>query len=125
MAGRDPAEEIRSRIDTIVDPCSAANGTAMGLAEMGLVDRVEVDDGGHATIYLRLTSPSCMMVGYLAVEITERARRVPGITDARVVTDVGLDWRPSMISPAAQQRRRRALEARGLTTSRSVPQPLA
>jgi metal-sulfur cluster biosynthetic enzyme len=86
----------------------------MGLGEMGIVERVTVDCDGHADIRLRLTSPSCMMVGYFTVETERLVLGVSGIRSVAVSTDIGLDWRPDMMSAAATRRRREALLARGL-----------
>lgn len=106
--------EIERLLDTIGDPCSVAQGVPMGLAEMGIVERVTVDREGHAEIRLRLTSPSCMMVGYFTVEAERLLLGIPGIRSVAVSTDIGLDWRPDMMSAAAKRRRRQALLARGV-----------
>ena len=106
--------EIRRLLDTIGDPCSVAQGVPMGLEEMGIVERVTVDSAGHAEIRLRLTSPSCMMVGYFTVEAERLVLDIPGVQSVCVSTDIGLDWRPDMMSAAATRRRRDALLARGL-----------
>jgi metal-sulfur cluster biosynthetic enzyme len=105
---------IRRALDTIGDPCSVAQGVPMGLDEMGLVERVDLDDEGHATIALRLTSPTCFMVGYFDVEARDRALAVPGVRSVTITTDRGVRWTSAMISPAARQRRRRAMLARGM-----------
>lgn len=104
---------VRRLLDTIGDPCSVAVGVPMGLGEMGLLRRVEADADGNVEIDLRLTSPSCMMLGYFKVEAERLARTVDGVRTVTVTSDTGLDWRPEMISAAAQQRRREALLARG------------
>ena len=43
-----PSEaEVRDRINTVGDPCSAAHGTPLGLEDMGLVEAVDIAaDGG-------------------------------------------------------------------------------
>ena len=108
------AREIRRALDSIGDPCSVGSGVPMGIEEMGLVQAVEVDPDGNVVIRLRLTSPTCHMVSYFKVEAEERAQRVPGVRSVRALSDTGLDWSPQMISPAAQERRRAALRARGI-----------
>jgi metal-sulfur cluster biosynthetic enzyme len=107
--------EIRQRLDSIGDPCSVAHGTPMGLSEMGLVRNVEVDGEGHVLIELRLTSPTCMMIGYFDVEASRRVSEIPGVTTVEVRADHGLDWLPSMMSESAQRRRRASLQARGMS----------
>jgi len=106
---------IRRRLNSIGDPCSVANGVPMGVDDMGLVRGVELDDGGHAVIDLRLTSPTCHMVGYFHVEAERRALEVEGVRSVEVRHDLGLDWSPEHMSDDAKRRRRVALRARGLT----------
>jgi len=112
-AAAEIESEVRQLLDSIGDPCSVAQGVPMGIGEMGLVERVEVDPDGNVEIALRLTSPACMMVGYFKVEAERLARSIDGVRAVTVNSDTGLDWRPEMISPAAQARRRQALRERG------------
>jgi metal-sulfur cluster biosynthetic enzyme len=106
-------EDIRHVLDTIGDPCSVANGVPMGLQEMGLVRDVQIDACGDVVIELRLTSPTCMMVGYFDVEVKNRVEQVPWVRSVQVVVDQGLDWSPSMMSEEAKDRRRESLHLRG------------
>ncbi len=107
-------DEIRRALDTIGDPCSVANGTPMGLQEMGLVEDIRLDDDGNVAIRLRLTSPTCMMIGYFDVEAKRRVQQIAGVRSVEVTADRGLDWTPDLMSDAAKQRRRAALRARGI-----------
>lgn len=103
---RDRLEsEILERLNEIQDPCSVAAGTAIGLGDMGLVEQVAVTDEGDVRISLRLTSPTCNMLGFMAEEASAKVRDVSGVRSVEVVSDEGLDWTPSLMSPAAQQRR--------------------
>lgn len=116
----DPATvaQIRRTLNTIGDPCSVGCGVPMGIEEMGLVEAVDVDDDGHVVIHLRLTSPTCHMVSYFKVESEERVLKVPGVRSVRAISDLGLDWMPEMMSPAATARRRAALQAKGIAPVR-------
>lgn len=105
---------IRRALNTIGDPCSVGCGVPMGIEEMGLVEAVDADDDGNVVIRLRLTSPTCHMVSYFKVESEERALTVPGVRSVRAISDLGLDWTPEMMSPAATARRRAALQAKGI-----------
>ncbi len=105
---------VRERLDRIVDPCSEARGTDISIVEMGLLKSIEVD-GGTVRIELRITSPSCMMVGYFIEQAEERVGSLPGVEEVTLETDAGLSWREEMMSEAAMERRRehqRALEER-------------
>jgi metal-sulfur cluster biosynthetic enzyme len=106
--------EIRRRLNLIGDPCSVAHGVPMGLDDMGLVEAVRIDGEGAVEIRLRLTSPTCMMVGYFRVEAEKQIGSIPGVRSVDVRADHGLDWTPDMMSDAAKTRRRAALLARGI-----------
>jgi metal-sulfur cluster biosynthetic enzyme len=106
--------EIRRELDTIGDPCSVAHGTPMGLDEMGLVEAVHIDAEGNVRICLRLTSPTCVMVGYFGVQARSRIGRLPGVRSVEVTADHGLDWTPGHMSEGAQARRRALLHSRGI-----------
>src|SRR5689334_14546429 len=91
--------EIRERLNDIQDPCSVAAGTAIGLGDMGLVEGVAVSPDGDVRINLRLTSPTCNMLGFMAEEANARVRGLAGVRSVEVVSDQGLDWTPSLMSP--------------------------
>jgi metal-sulfur cluster biosynthetic enzyme len=86
----------------------------MGLEDMGLIERINLDDDGNVEVALRLTSPCCMNVGYFDVETRKRVSKVPGVRSVEVSTDRGLDWDPSMMSDDAKRRRRESLLRRGI-----------
>jgi metal-sulfur cluster biosynthetic enzyme len=102
---------ILAELDEIKDPCSMASGVPMGLAEMGLIDTLEISPGGEVVIRLRLTSPFCHMIGFFKTEAQRRVMTLPGITGVSLSADNGLDWSPDRISPAAQARRAGQLKA--------------
>ena len=104
----DRAAEVRALLDGIEDPCSVAHGVPMGLDEMGLIAAVSID-GGAVTVSMRLTSPCCLMVGHFSEETRVRVGDLPWVTSVELVHDTGYDWDPSMIAPAAEQRRQLAL----------------
>lgn len=96
---------VRERLDDIVDPCSEARGTDISIVEMGLLKRVEVD-GGSVHVELRITSPSCMMVGYFIEQARERVGALPGVEEVTLSTDAGLTWREEMMAESAKERRK-------------------
>ena len=107
--------EIRACLREIKDPCSVATGHPLHLEEMGLVRSVEVDHAaGRATIDLRLTSPTCVMVGYFVTEIEKLVRdALPEITDVEVRFDHGFDWTPDMMSEDVKRARAERFALKG------------
>jgi metal-sulfur cluster biosynthetic enzyme len=101
-------EAVRSAINEVIDPCSVAANRPMGIVEMGLVEDIVIDDG-DLTVSLRLTSPSCMMVGVLTQHIRETASQVQGVETVAVKFDRGLDWSPDLIQLEMVDARHRRL----------------
>lgn len=101
-------EEISQALDKAVDPCSFAAGRPMGLVEMGLVERIDISEGGQVTIALTLTSPSCMMLGQIMDQIDAQIAPLTGGVRPRVTFDDGLNWTPDRIrGPAREHREQR------------------
>jgi metal-sulfur cluster biosynthetic enzyme len=101
----DTRSLIIAQLDEIKDPCSMASGVPMGLAEMGLIDTIDISPGGDVSIRLRLTSPFCHMIGFFKTEVQQRLLALPGITSVSLCADNGLDWSPDRINAAALARR--------------------
>ena len=111
-AGSARRAAILAALDQIKDPCSLANGTPMGLVEMGLIKALNIGEDGEVAIELRLTSPFCHMIGFFKVEAQARLMALPGVTSVGLSADQGLDWSPGMISAAAQARRLALVQTR-------------
>ncbi len=104
-------DDIRAVLDTVIDPCSAANGTDLSVVEMGLLDSITIENG-HVDVELMVTSPMCTMVPYFIREIRTDVGALEGVESVEVTADNGLEWVPSMMSESAEKRRRQTLENR-------------
>lgn len=103
-------DQVLACLDEVKDPCSVANGTPEGLADMGIIKSVDITPAGDVTICLRLTSPFCEMLGFMRRAIFEKLAAVDGIGEVEILTDSGMDWSVREMSPAAQRRREARLE---------------
>jgi len=105
--------KIYEILDEILDPCSVANSTPMGLVEMGIVKNVDVTDDGQVRVDLRLTSPFCEMIPYMQGEAIRNIVALDGVAGCEVTRDSGMEWDHGLIAVDAQKRRRlRLLSAR-------------
>jgi len=104
-----PSERIREECREVVDPCSAATGSNLNIVEMGLIKSINITDGGHATIKLRLTTPTCNMVAYFIEEIERRVSPLSEITSVEIKPDNGFEWTEEMMSDEAKRRRQSML----------------
>jgi metal-sulfur cluster biosynthetic enzyme len=103
-------DDVMQCLSEIVDPCSVGNRTPMSITEMGLIRSITVGESGEVRIDMRLTAPSCLMVGHFNAEAMSKVSKLPGVTEVKVGFDAGHDWSPDMIVPQAQRRRAQRME---------------
>lgn len=74
-------EVVRATAGSVRDP-----EIRRSLAEMGLLDEVEIDEG-QVTVHFHLTSPLCptKFATSIGQEIRRRVEAVPGVTSCKVV----------------------------------------
>lgn len=96
---------VDAAIDRVVDPCSNALGEPLGLAEMGLVSDVVIDDAaGSVEVTMRLTSPCCAYGPTMAVAAECELRALAGVETARVTIDHAAVWTPDEMAPSSSVR---------------------
>ncbi len=88
---------ILDAIRTVYDPEIPVN-----ILELGLIYDVIVDAAGVAGIRMTLTAPGCPAAQALPVEVAEKARSVPGVTDAKVDVVWDPPWTKDRMSEAAK-----------------------
>jgi FeS assembly SUF system protein len=99
----DPAKmaEIRPQVldalSTVFDPEIPVN-----IREMGLIYDVLVDRDGRVGIRMTLTAPACPAAQSLPLEVRDKARAIPGVTDAKVEIVWDPPWTKEMMSEAAK-----------------------
>ncbi len=97
-------KEIERILDEIVDPCSVAAGTTVGLVQMGIIDRLELAEDA-VTVGLLPTFPGCLYSGVFANEITKRLTELGWYTDIKVEISVGgAIWDEDRMSSSARER---------------------
>lgn len=77
---------IVDAIRTVYDPEIPVN-----IWELGLIYDVIVDASGVAAVRMTLTAPGCPAAQSLPVEVAEKVKAVPGVTDAKV----DVVWEPA------------------------------
>ena len=77
---------IVDAIRTVYDPEIPVN-----IWELGLIYDVVVDALGVAGVRMTLTAPGCPAAQSLPVEVAEKVKAVPGVTDAKV----DVVWEPA------------------------------
>jgi FeS assembly SUF system protein len=82
---------------TVYDPEIPVN-----IYELGLIYGVEVEPSGVVTIRMTLTAAGCPAAQSLPLEVEQRVRAVPGVTDVKVDVVFDPPWDQSLMSEAAR-----------------------
>ncbi len=77
--------EVTEALRSIYDPEIPVN-----IYDLGLIYNVSADENGFVTVVMTLTSPACPVAESLPIEVQEKVKFVPGVTDAKVE----LTWDP-------------------------------
>ena len=88
---------ILDAIRTVFDPEIPVN-----ILELGLIYDVLVDAAGVAGIRMTLTAPGCPAAQSLPVEVAQKVKAVPGVTDAKVDVVWDPPWTKDRMSDAAK-----------------------
>ena len=94
---------VKQLVNDVVDPCSMAAGVPLGLGDMGIVQGVDVDEGGTVRIELLPTFPACRFVPIFQEEIERRIAAVPWVSRV-IVTIASADqlWDESRMTQAGR-----------------------
>jgi metal-sulfur cluster biosynthetic enzyme len=99
----DLRAEVTEAVNQIIDPCSAGVGSPTGIADMGLVKRLEIH-GADVEVELITTSPMCLFVGHFEQEVERRISALDWVRSVTVVSTQRTMWDESFMSPAARAR---------------------
>ena len=93
----DLAEAVISAIKTCYDP-----EIPVDIYELGLIYGVDIRDDNVAYVKMTLTSPMCPVAEILPLEVQEKVRSVPGITECELDLVWDPPWGMEMMSEAAK-----------------------
>jgi metal-sulfur cluster biosynthetic enzyme len=120
VAGTGPAERrsaVVAELEAIIDPCSIASGQPIGLAGMGMIERLDVT-GGAVSVLLLPTFPLCTFLGVFEAEIEKRLLALPWCDSVAVAfCPASEGWDESRMSAAARARLRRRGDNRASATT--------
>jgi len=69
--------------------------------ELGMIYAIDIDDRGHVTVTMTLTSPACPVADSLPREVERRVNAVDGVASVRVDLVWSPPWGPHLMSEAA------------------------
>lgn len=70
--------------------------------ELGLIYDIDVEPSGNVKIEMTLTAPNCPVAGSLPLEVEQKVRAVPGVTDVKVELVWDPPWCMDKMSDAAK-----------------------
>ena len=100
---RDPVRtlamqpQIVEALSTIFDPEIPVN-----IYELGLIYEIAVDADNVVGVRMTLTSPNCPAAQSLPVEVVNKLKQLPGVTDARLDIVWDPPWGKDRMSDAAK-----------------------
>ena len=100
---RDPVKTLAMQpqivevLSTIFDPEIPVN-----IYELGLIYEIAVDSDHVVGVRMTLTAPGCPAAQSLPVEVVNKLKQLPGITDARVDIVWDPPWDKDRMSDAAK-----------------------
>lgn len=94
---------VLKMIDAIVDPCSRALGKPVGLVGMGIIERVDIEEG-HVSVVVLPTFPTCLFRGVFEEEIETRLLAIPWCEAVSVsFASAASVWDESRLTDAARR----------------------
>ena len=94
---RPPEEMILEALKTVDDPEIGIN-----IVDLGLVYGTDVDDSGHVTVTMTLTTPACPLNEYIDAAVKAALADVPGVTQSSVNLVWTPPWGPDKMSEDAR-----------------------
>jgi len=90
-------DKVVEALRTCYDPEIPVN-----IYELGLVYEVRVEPTAEVNVKMTLTSPNCPVAGSLPVEVREKIKAIPSVSEAKVDVVWEPMWDPSKMSEAAR-----------------------
>jgi ATP-binding protein involved in chromosome partitioning len=109
------ADQIRDRLDRVLDPELGAS-----IVELGMVGSISVDAQGVAHVEIRLTTVACPLRGQIQRDVEEAARGIKGVDRVDLIMGVLTASQKSVL----MQRARRLAQERAPQTSIPLQTPV-
>jgi metal-sulfur cluster biosynthetic enzyme len=87
---------IMTALATVTEPCSIAMRRPINICEMGLVEKVDIDDG-RVSITLCLTDPGCVHFSSLRKYIRDVTIGLEGVKSVDVAQTTKVLWTPDRV----------------------------
>ncbi|MBR1564893.1 MAG: DUF59 domain-containing protein [Paludibacteraceae bacterium] len=90
-------EKIVKMLKTVFDPEIPVN-----IYDLGLIYKVDLQDGGRLTVDMTLTAPSCPAADFLVEDAKQKLSTIDGITEVNINLVFEPEWSKDMMSEEAK-----------------------
>ena len=97
MTPEELGEKIVKVLKTIYDP-----EIPVDIYELGLIYDVFVNEDNNVKVIMTLTTPNCPVADSLPLEVEERVKSLPEVTDAKVELTFDPPWNKDLMSEEAK-----------------------
>jgi len=91
------SRDIVAALKTVFDPEIPAD-----IYELGLIYKVDIDDGRHVNIDMTLTAPGCPVAGEMPIWVENAVASVEGVSGATANMVFDPPWTPERMSDEAK-----------------------
>ena len=90
-------EEIVKMLRTVYDPEIPVN-----IYDLGLIYKVEVDDGRNVEIDMTCTAPNCPAADFIIEDVRQKVSSIDGVRNAQINIVFEPEWNKDMMSEEAK-----------------------
>jgi len=90
-------DDLVTQFKTVFDP-----EIPVDVYELGLIYKVDINDEGFVDVEMTLTAPGCPVAGEMPGWVEDAARKVNGVTGAKVNLVFEPPWTPARMSDEAK-----------------------
>ena len=90
-------EEIVKMLRTVYDPEIPVN-----IYDLGLIYKVEVDDGRNVEIDMTFTVPNCPAANFIIEDVRQKVSSIDGVRNAQINIVFEPEWNKDMMSEEAK-----------------------
>jgi FeS assembly SUF system protein len=99
--GNELRDKLREGVVDVLKTCYDPE-IPVDIYELGLIYKIDVEDGGKVAVDMTLTSPACPVAGTLPPEVEAKISRLDGVSNVRVDLVWDPPWNPDRMSEAAK-----------------------
>ncbi len=100
--------EVDGRIEEVLhrvyDPCSLAQRNPISLVDMGLVLGWDLNEDGHLSVRMCVTSACCTMAPHFTEAARRELERLPEVRSVEVVVDAAFFWTPDRMTTRGKEK---------------------